>query len=168
MSNTNSSNSNSCYWTKLMVSPLLDNSSVLHAYLALRLKDNFYRVELKFPSMLERREFVEFVPNEYQAISGLERFVPYPFCLFTAKPEIIISIGDSRLTKDVLDYSRFELPHQIPVDATYCSGCTEESFNSNSIIHLISSQFPQLGELPSQAVGKKPDLERRIYAIAAE
>ena len=168
MLDINSLDFNSSYWTKLMVSPLLHRSSVLHAYLALRLEDNFYRVELKFPSKLERREFVESVSNEREAVEGLERFVTFPFSLHVKEPSIITSIEDSKLTKDILDYARYELPFQIPADAQYCSGCTEESFNSNSVIHLICSQCPQLGELPSQAVGKRLDLERRIYAIAAE
>ena len=161
-------NSNSSYWTKLMVSPLLNRPSILHAYLALSLGDSFYRVELKFPSMLQKREFVESVPNEKEAVAGLERFLLFPLILCVKKPTIIKSIECSKLTMEILDYARFELSHQIPMDTKYCSGCTEESFNSNSVIHIICSQFSQLGQLPLQTVGKKPDLEKRIYSIAAE
>ena len=68
---------NSSSWTKLLVSPLPCYPDVLHAYLALRLGDEFYRVELKFPSALKERKFVEQVSSREYAIQGQERFIPF-------------------------------------------------------------------------------------------
>ena len=162
---------NSSYWTKFLVSPLPLYPDILHAYLALRLGDEFYRVELKFPSALRERKFVEQVSNMKYATEGQERFIfsfsPF-FPISVGRPKLITLLEDLELTRSILDYARNELPFLIPEGTQYCSARTPNSFNSNSVIHLICSQYPQLGQLPSEAVGKKPNLEQRILPIAAE
>lgn len=160
--------SNSSSRTKLLVSPLPLYPNVLHAYLALRLGDEFYRVELKFPSALRERKFVEQVSNMKYAIEGQERFIPFFSSIFVERPRLITLLEDSKLTRSILDYATNELPFLIPKGTQYCGARTPNSFNSNSVIHLICSQFPQLGELPPEAAGKRLNLEQRILPIAAE
>ena len=84
------------------------------------------------------------------------------------RPKLITLLEDLELTRSILDFATNELPFLIPEGTQYCGARTPNSFNSNSVIHLICSKNPQLGELPSEAVGKRPNLERRILQIAAE
>lgn len=141
------------YWTKLLVSPLPTNPDISHAYLALRIEDNFHRVEVKFPSSLRDRNFVEDVQNETGATQGLERFILFPFNLGVNPPALIRELYCEDTAKSVLNYAKHELPKMIPSNAKYCGQCRDDSFNSNTIIGKILEECPQLGELPPSAVG---------------
>lgn len=155
------SHNNSKYWAQLMITPLpIPLNSYAHSYIGLREKDKFFRIELKGPSSYEQQDFIEEV-DESGIYQGLE-IVPFNPFSPRFSSEIVNSVSEDRnLVQSIIHYVENFLPQEYPFP-TYSPMCTSNCTNSNTFISFLCSKFPQLGELPKEAVGRRATLEDRV------
>lgn len=149
----------SSHWAQLLITPLpFPLNSYVHSYIGLINGDSCHRIEVEGPLSFMNRIFEREVISPDEILKGLEvnPFMPFyrPSSEAIGEP-----IHDRTLVESILQYSRETLPSDVPQDARYCPNCTTNSCNSNSVVSIVCSKFPQLGELPKEAVGRRLTLE---------
>lgn len=152
---------NSQYWAQLLITPLpFPLNSFAHSYIGLKERGKFFRIELKTPSSYKQRDFIQEV-DEFGIYQGLEMFPFNPF-LPKFSSEVINSVrGDRDLVQSIIEYVRTTLFDEYPFP-TYSPMCTSNCTNSNTFTSFLCSKFPQLGELPKEAVGRRVRLDDMV------